>query len=99
MLLEASCKIEITRVVGSLVEVNCVCHVETEDDPYELTIWEEVEAEDLDAYLSRCYFLFQGLIELAGNVDDPGWAPSSAANFLLSMIEAVDSGSDFNIMA
>lgn len=85
--------------VEGLFEVNCVCHGETEDAPYDLSICSDVELDDLDEYVDRCFFVFMGLMELAVNSDDPRWVPSDAAAFLFSLIEAAETGSEFNMLA
>lgn len=97
MLFYASCHIEISQVEG-LLEVNCVCYGETEEfgePPYELSFCSEIEVDDLDDYVYRCFILFQGLIEAAVNKNNPAWEPTEAAELLFSLIESVSEGTDF----
>lgn len=86
-------------LVEGVFEVNCVCHGETEGAPYDLSICAEVDLDDLDEYVNKCLLLFAGLMELADNEDNPGWVPSNAAVFLFSLVEAAETGSEFNMLA
>lgn len=100
MLHSASCHIEVTFVEG-LLEVSCDCYIEPEegDPPYEMSVCSEVEVYNLEAYVHRCILLFQGLIEIARNTDDPDWEPAEAAQFVLAMIESVEDGTDFDMLS
>lgn len=96
MLLSASCQIEISRV-GDLLEVNCVCHGETEETPYNISVCAEVGVSELDSFLARCFLLFQGLVELGENESAQDWEPSEAALLLFSLCDAVEQGESFDM--
>lgn len=100
MLHSATCYIEITEMEG-LLEVSCKCHIVTEEgvSPYEMSVWSEIEVHELSAYIQRCLFLFRGLKEITVTENDPNWEPTEAAHFAYAMIESVEDGTDFDMLA
>lgn len=100
MLRSASCHIEVTGVEGHL-EVNCDCSAQTEegDAPYEVSVSSEIDLDDLDLYISRCLLLFKGVIELAIQADDPEYEVTEAAMFVFSMVQAVITGTEFDMLS
>lgn len=93
MLHFATCNIEIAEEEGRL-EVT-----EEGVSPYEMTAWSEIEVHELNAYIERCLFLFQGLKDITVNENDPNWEPTEAAHFAYAMVESVIHGSDFDMLA
>lgn len=85
-------------LVEGVFEINCVCHGETENAPYEVSISATVELDDLDEYVNKCLLLFTGLMELADNENNSGWVPSNAAEFLVSLVEAAEMGAEFDML-
>lgn len=67
--------------------------------PYEMTVWSEIELHELNAYIQRCLFLFQGLKEMTEHENDPNWEPTEAAHFAQVMVESVLDGFDFDMLA
>lgn len=98
MLVEAFSRVEIYFEDG-VCEIKCVCQGRTDTGPFEVTIGADVEPDELDACVARCFWVFRGLVKMAENADDPRWVPSDAVAFVLSMINATETGQDFDLLA